>query len=103
MRPLSQVIDFMTMGSDRPIRRLIAYYLVLFGSIFVIVYFVPEADRFLIGKGLVEATSTPESGAILQDGLSSAPASEVSIGETSLLALVGSTALMLFGALLLML
>ena len=103
MRPLNQVIDFMTMGSDRPIRRLIAYYLVLFGSIFAIVYFFPEADRFLIGKGLVEATATPEGGAILQDGLGGAPATEASIGTTSLLALASSTALILLGTLLLML
>lgn len=103
MRPLSQVIDFMTMGSGRPIRRLIAYYLVVFGSIFVIVYLFPGAARFLIGKGLVEATATPEGGAILQDGLGGAPAAEMSIGTTSLLALAGSTALILLGTLLLML
>ena len=103
MRPLSQVIDFMTMGSDRPIRRMIAYYLVLFGGIFVIVYFFPEADRFLIGKGLVEATATPESGAILQDGLGGAPATEIALGTTSLLKLASSTALILVGTLLLML
>ena len=103
MRPLSQVIDFMTMGSDRPIRRLIAYYLVLFISLFVIVYFFPEADRFLIGKGLVDSTATPEGGAFLQDGLGGAPATEAALGTTSLLALAGSTALILFGTLLLML
>jgi hypothetical protein len=103
MRPLSQIIDFMTMGSDRPIRRLIAYYAVLFLAIFLIDRFIPNADRLLIGKGLVEATTTPESGTILQDGLGGAPAAEVSLGSTSLMGLVGTTALILLGTLLLML
>lgn len=102
MRPLSQVIDFMTMGSDRPIRRLIAYYAVLFIGIFLIVRFIPSSERLLIGKGLVEATATPETGTILQDGLS-APASEVSLGTTSLLGLASTTSLILVGTLLLML
>jgi hypothetical protein len=102
MRPLSQVIDFMTMGSDRPIRRLVAYYAVLFLAIFLIDRFIPNADRLLIGKGLVEATATPESGTILQDGLS-APASEVTLGTTSLPGLIGTTSLILLGTLLLML
>jgi hypothetical protein len=103
MRPLSQIIDFMTMGSDRPIRRLIAYYAVLFLAIFLAARFIPSADRLLIGKGLVEATATPEGGTILQDGLGGAPAGEVSIGGTSLLELAGTTGLILLGTLLLML
>jgi hypothetical protein len=50
----------------------------------------------------VEATATPESGTILQDGLS-APASEVTLGTTSLPGLIGTTSLILLGTLLLML
>lgn len=103
MRPISQAIDFMVMGSDRPIRRLIAYYAILFVAIFLAARFVPTADRLLIGKGLVEATSTPEGGTLLQDALGGAPASEIALGTTSLLQLVGTTALILFGTLLLML
>jgi hypothetical protein len=103
MRPLSQIIDFVTMGSDRPIRRLLAYYAFLFLVIFIVDRFIPSADRFLIGKGLVEATATPAAGTILQDGLGGAPATEVSLGTGSLLGLAGSTALILLGTLLLML
>ena len=103
MRPLSQVIDFMTMGSDRPIRRLIAYYAVLAIALFLLDRFIPSADRLLMGKGLVEATSTPESGTVLQDGLGSAPATEVVLGATSLAGLAGTTALILLGTMLLML
>ena len=103
MRPLSQIIDFMTMGSDRPIRRLIAYYAFLFLAIFLVVRFIPASERLLIGKGLVEATATPENGTILQDGLGGAPAAEVSLGTASLLGLVSTTSLILLGTLLLML
>lgn len=103
MRPLSQIIDFMTMGSDRPIRRLIAYYLVLFVSLFVLANFFPESDRFLIGKGLVDAEATPSTGSILQDGLAGAPATEAALGTTSLLSLVITTTMILIGTLLLML
>lgn len=103
MRPISQIIDFMTMGSDRPIRRLVAYYLVLGIALFLLVRFIPSADRLLLGKGLAEASITPESGTILQDGLSGAPAADATLGTTTLASLAGTTALILLGTLLLML
>ena len=103
MRPLNQVIDFMTMGSDRPIRRLIAYYAALGIAIFLLAYFIPESDQLLLGKGLADSVATPESGTILQDGLGGGTAAETSLGTTSLLGLFGTTALILFGTLLLML
>ena len=103
MRPISQIIDFMTMGSDRPIRRLIAYYLFLGVALFLVVRFIPASDRLLLGKGLAEVEVTPTSGTILQDGLGGAPASEVSVGTTSLAGLAGTTTLILLGTLILML
>jgi len=103
MRPISQVIDFMTMGSDRPIRRLIAYYLVLGIAMYLVIRFVPSADRLLLGKGLAEASITPESGTVLQDGLSGAPAADATLGTTTLASLAATTAMILFGTLLLML
>jgi hypothetical protein len=103
MRPLSQVIDFMTMGSGHPIRRLIAYYLVLGVGLYLLAHFIPATDQLLLGKGLVSATATPESGSILQDGLASGSAAEVSLGTASLLGLAGTTALILMGTMLLML
>lgn len=103
MRPISQVIDFMTMGSDRPIRRLIAYYAVLGIALYLIVHFVPSADRLLLGKGLAEASITPESGTVLQDGLSGAPQADATLGTTTLASLAATTAMILLGTLLLML
>lgn len=103
MQPLRQVIDFMTMGSDHPIRRLIAYYAVLGLALFLIVNFIPNSDRLLLGKGLAETAATPEQGTILQDGLGGAPAAEATLGTTTLAGLAGTTALILLGTLVLML
>lgn len=103
MRPLSQVIDFMTMGSDRPIRRLIAYYAVLFLGLYLLSHFIPETNRLLLGKGLTDVAGTPESGSFLQDGLAKGGGAETSLGATSLFGLFGTTALILLGTLLLML
>lgn len=103
MQPLRQVIDFMTMGSDRPVRRLVAYYAVLGLALFLIVQFIPEADRLLLGKGLAETSAAPDQGTILQDGLAGAPAAEAALGTTSLAGLAATTALILLGTLLLML
>ena len=103
MQPLNKVIDFMTMGSDHPIRRLLAYYAVLGLALFLIVNFIPESDRLLLGKGLAETSATPDQGTILQDGLGGAPAEEASLGTTTLAGLAATTALILLGTLLLML
>ena len=103
MRPLSQIIDFITLGSDRPIRRLVAYYVFLAGVLLALAYFFPATDRLLLGKGLTEATSSTDAGAILQDGLGKASSEDISLGARSLVELVGTTALILVGTLLLML
>lgn len=103
MQPISQVIDFMTKGSAHPIRRLLAYYAALGLALFLVVRFVPTADRLLLGKGIAETAAAPESGTILQDGLRSTPAEEVSVSSPSLASIAGTTALILLGTLLLML
>lgn len=102
MRPISQILDFVTMGSDRPIRRLIAYYLFLGGVIFALAYFFPRTDQLLLGKGLTQATASTDSAAILQDGMGKASSEELSLGARSLAELAGTTALILIGTLLLM-
>lgn len=103
MQPLNQVINFMTMGSEHPIRRLIAYYAVLALALFLVVQFIPDADRLVLGKGLAETSVTPDQGTILQDGLGGAPASEATLGTKSLAGLAVTTTLILLGTLVLML
>lgn len=93
----------MTMGSDRPIRRLIAYYLFLGIVLFLLAYFFPNTDRLLLGKGLTEATTSTDAGAVLQDGLGKASQADIALGVRSLWELAGTTALILIGTLLLML
>jgi hypothetical protein len=104
MRSLSQVIDFITLGSERPIRRLIAYYAFLFGVLYLLQYFIPQADNLLMGKGL-DATTVPTGPVILQDGLSAPPSETAGAGEiddTSLIAVFATTAMILVGTILLM-
>jgi len=104
MRPISQILDFVTMGSDRPIRRLVAYYVFLGVILLALAYFFPDTDRLLLGKGMgaVSASDTPT---ILQDGLNTpeGAASGIAVGARSLAQLALTTTLILFGAILLML
>lgn len=93
----------MTMGSDRPLRRLTAYYLFLGLVLFALAYFFPATDRLLLGKGLTEVTASTDAGAILQDGLGKASQADIALGVRSLWELAGTTALILIGTLLLML
>ena len=103
MRPISAILDIITLGSDRPIRRLVAYYIFLGAVLFALAYFFPNTDRLLLGKGLTEATATTDSGVILQDGLGKASTADLSIGARSLWELARTTALILVGTILLML
>jgi len=71
--------------------------------LYLIVHFIPSSDRLLLGKGLAEASITPESGTVLQDGLSGAPAADATLGTTTLASLAATTTLILLGTLVLML
>ncbi len=105
MRSLTQIIDVLTLGSDRPIRRLVAYYAFL-GLLFVLLhYFMPQADHFLLGKGM-DASTVPSGPVVLQDALNGAPAATVGAGgidESSLAGIFLTTTLILVGTMLLML
>jgi uncharacterized protein DUF4956 len=63
-----RAIDTVTLGSDRPIRRLMAYYLILGGIYAALLYFFPIVGQIASGERLEELTQTPQ---VLQDGLSS--------------------------------
>ena len=97
---LRSVIDTVTLGSDRPIRRLVAYYAVLGGAFAALLYFFPIVGQLASGERLEELTQAP---AILQDGLTSgqfqAPAAELpsslKLAITTTLSLLATLALML--------
>jgi hypothetical protein len=63
-----RAIDTVTLGSDRPIRRLMAYYLILGGIYAALLYFFPIVGQIASGERLEELTQTPQ---VLQDGLAS--------------------------------
>jgi uncharacterized protein DUF4956 len=100
MEVFKRTIDYITLGSDRPVRRLVAYYTVLLGGMVLLLYFFPTTERWLLG-GLPETASNfPR---LLQDGLSGtpsvgpafAPGSLVELAATMAFALLGNLALML--------
>ena len=100
MSVFTRAIDLLTLGSDRPIRRLIAYYVVLAAAVAALTAVFPAADRLLLGRGV----SVPESSPIvLQDGLVAAEPTANALGAGSLLDLAVTTGLILIGTLMLML
>ncbi len=64
-----RLIDFFTMGSARPIRRLATYYVVLALVGLALFHFFPILDGLLSGERLERLVKTPLS---LQDGLTTA-------------------------------
>ena len=95
-----RVIDTVTLGSDRPIRRLLAYYIILGGAFAALLYFFPVVGQLFSGERLEELTQAPQ---VLADGLTSnqfqAPAAElppsVKLAVTTTLSLLATLALML--------
>lgn len=92
-------IDLVSLGSETPILRLVAYYLGLGIVILTLAYFFPESERLLLGRGAAAPAQTP---LILEDGLTPAP-SATTLGSGSLAELAVTTTAVLFGTILLML
>jgi hypothetical protein len=99
MPVLRQVIDVLTMKSDRPVRRLVAYYVILAIIVAIAAFFFPATIARIAAKGLGDI---PEGPTVLTDALS-APSSSGTFGLASLLGVAITTVLILIGALLLML
>jgi len=99
MPVLREVIDVLTMKSDRPVRRLVAYYVILAIIIAIAAFFFPATIARIAAKGLGDI---PEGPTVLTDALS-APSSLGTFGLASLLGVAITTVLILLGALVLML
>ena len=95
-----RVIDTVTLGSDRPIRRLLAYYIILGGVFAALLYFFPIVGQIASGERLEELTAAPQ---ILQDGLTSGAFQSPTQRLPSSLQLALTTTLCLVSTLLLML
>jgi hypothetical protein len=95
-----RLIDYFTLGSERPGRRLLAYYVVLGLVTALTLYLVPPVDRLFSGERPDVIAPAPD---LLQDGLSEdqleAPAVElpprVELALTTVLSMLATLALML--------
>lgn len=99
MPVLSGLIDVLTMKSDRPVRRLVAYYVIVAIIVAGLAFFFPREMARIAAKGLGDV---PEGPTVLTDALSSADPN-VTFGMGSLVGVALTTVLILFGALVLIL
>jgi Domain of unknown function (DUF4956) len=99
MPVLRELIDVVTMRSDRPVRRLVAYYVILAVVVAILAFFFPREIAEIAAKGLGDV---PEGPTVLTDALSS-PSAAGTLGLGSLLNVVTTTVMILLGALVLML
>ncbi len=100
MPVLKEMIDVITMKSDRPVRRLVAYYAIVAIVVALLAYFFPGEIARIAAKGLGDA---PDGPTVLTDALSSSPTASVSFGPGSLVDVALTTVLILIGALVLIL
>jgi hypothetical protein len=100
MPVLKEMIDVITMKSDRPVRRLVAYYAIVAVVVFGLAYAFPLQIARIAAKGLGDV---PEGPTVLTDALSSSPTASVSFGPGSLPDVALTTVLILIGALVLIL
>jgi hypothetical protein len=100
MAVLKNVIDVITMGSEKPMRRLLAYYGIVAILVLILAYFAPDVLRRVAAKGVSEVAEGPT---VLVDALSASPAASVGFGPGSLGDVAITTVLILLGTLVLML
>lgn len=100
MELFKRLIDVLTLGSDKPLRRLLAYYLILAAIVLLVFHFVPSVN-FMVRGGHPDAASA--STQLLQDGLSAikekateTPAETgLALALTAILVMISTLALML--------
>lgn len=96
---LTRLIDVITMKSDRPMRRLLAYYLIVAVAVLALAYFFPRVALSIGATGLGEVAENPVA---LVDALNAQP-TILSLGPGSLADTALTLVLLLFGSLVLML
>ncbi len=97
---VKKLIDVITMKSEKPMRRLLAYYGILAVVVLLLAYFFPGALRRIAAKGLGEASENPT---VLTDALNAIPTASIGFGAGSLGDVAVTTVLILIGTLALML
>ena len=100
MNFFKRMIDFFTLGSDRPVRRLVAYYLVLAAVAGALTYFFPIVDKAIGNARFDEAAMGSK---VLTDGLEPETVRGVDAELSPRLEFALSTLIILIGTLVLML
>jgi hypothetical protein len=95
-----RLMDIFTLGSDRPILRLVAYYTVLAALGAALLHFFPIGNAMFSGERLEQLTEAPQ---LLQDGLTSSTTKASAAQLAPPLELAITTFLIMFGTLALML
>ena len=96
----TRFINYISLGSSHPLRRLATYYAVLLLIGFFIFRFVPVLDGLLTGERLARLSQTP---ALLQDGLTTGQLQSPAADFSSQLIFALSTAFILLSTLAIML
>ena len=99
MPMLGRLIDVITMKSDRPMRRLLAYYGIVTVIVLLLAYFFPRVALRIGATGLGAVSENPTA---LLDALNAQPA-VLSLGVGTLADTALTLLLLLFGTLVLML
>jgi len=97
---MRELIDVLAMKSDRPMRRLIAYYLIVAIVVAILAFFFPGEIARIAAKGLGDV---PEGPTVLTDALGTSPTAGVSFGPGSLFDVSITTVMIMVGALVLIL
>ena len=100
MKLFMRLIDVLTLGSEKPIRRLLAYYLFLAAAVLLVFYLVPSTT-FMIRGGHPDATGAGTQ--LLQDGLAGIKGNAAANPGDTGLALVLTAVLTMISTLALML
>ena len=100
MPVLRELIDVLAMKSDRPMRRLVAYYAIVAVVVAILYFFFPAEVMRISAKGLGDV---PEGPTVLTDALSSSPTASVSFGPGSLFDVSITMVMILIGAIVLIL
>src|SRR6187399_747226 len=96
----TRLLNYLTLGSSKPIRRLAAYYVILGIVGYLAFHFLPMLDGVLTGERANQLPTTP---LLLQDALTSGPVTAPTGGLGAHLAFTISTAFVLLSTLALML
>jgi len=99
MPMFKRLIDAVTLGSERPLGRLVAYYAIVFTALGILLFLYPASNALLMGAEPVTSGVSPQ---LLQDGLNGPAFVQQMIGPGSLGELAINTSLVILGILALM-